>query len=88
MISASGPSLVAVVDVERDHAEAGLGEDPVEHEAGGVGELDLDDGLLDARLFGEAGDRLVEPVDERLVRPFDDGCPQLGHVSEGSAQPS
>jgi len=52
--------------VERHHPEAGLGLDVLEDEARVVGELDLDDRLLDPVGLGERGDRLVEPVDERL----------------------
>src|SRR6185437_5702078 len=51
--------------VERHHAEARLGIDPLEDEARSVGELDLDHRLLDAGGFGEGGDRLVQPLDER-----------------------
>jgi hypothetical protein len=46
-----------------------------------VGELDLDDRLPDPVGLGERGDRLVEPVDERLVRHLGDGGPELGHAS-------
>src|SRR5205085_11509710 len=67
--------------VERHHPEAGLGLDVLEDEARVVGELDLDDRLLDPVGLGERGDRLVEPVDERLVRHLGDRCPEVGHAS-------
>jgi hypothetical protein len=61
--------------VERDHAEARLGIDPLEHEAGAVGELDLDDRRLDAVCLAERRDRPVQPPDELLVRALRDRRP-------------
>jgi len=59
---------VVGMHVQRDHAESRLGLDLLEHEARAVGELDLDDGRLDAVRRAERRDRPVKPRDELLVR--------------------
>ena len=80
-MSASGASSSrASVDVERHHPESRLRLDPIEDEARPVGELDLDERLLDACRLGERRDRLVEPLDERLVRQLGVRRPELGHA--------
>jgi hypothetical protein len=58
------------MDVQRDHPEARLGLDLLEHEAGPVDELDLDYGRFDAVRLAERRDRPVQPPDELLVRAF------------------
>jgi hypothetical protein len=76
--------------VQRDHPEARLGVDAVEHEARRVRQLDLDDRLLDALLLRERGDRPVEPRDELLVRPFRNRRPdpaQKSFASSSAATP-
>ena len=74
--------------VDRDHAEAGLGIEAVEHEAGAVDELDLDERLLDTGCLGERRDRPEQALDEGLVRPFRNRRPddaQKSLVSAGAA---
>jgi hypothetical protein len=74
-----GILVVAALHVDRDHPEAGLGLDPVEHEPRSVGELDLDDGGLNAGRLGERADRAVQALDERLVRSLRNRGPELRH---------
>ena len=74
--------------VDRDHPEAGLGIEAVEHEAGAVDELDLDERLLDTGCLGERRDRPEQALDEGLVRPFRNRRPddaQKSLVSAGAA---
>jgi hypothetical protein len=70
------------MDVERDHPEARFGLDLLEHEPEAVGELDLDNGRLDAVGLPERRDRAVQPPDELLVRALRDRRP------DGAAQKS
>jgi hypothetical protein len=63
------------MDVQRDHPEARLGVDLLEHEAGAVGELDLDDRRLDTVRLAERRNRPMQPADEFLVRAFRGGRP-------------
>jgi hypothetical protein len=70
------------MDVQRDHPEARLGLDLLEHETGAVGELDLDNGRLDTVRLAERCDRAVQASDELLVRAFRDRRP------DGAAQKS
>jgi hypothetical protein len=76
------------VNEDGDHPEAGLGIDPVEEEARGVGELDLDDRRRDPGRLGERGDDAMEALDERLVRQLRHRCPQLGHGTSLARKPS
>ena len=75
-----GRVVARVGHVERHHPEPGLGLDPLQNESRGVGELDFDERLLDAVRLGKRGDRLVEPLDERLVRQLGVGRPEVGHA--------
>jgi hypothetical protein len=54
--------------MQRHHAEARVRLDLLEHEAGAVYELNLDDGRLDSVRLPERRDRTVQPPDELLVR--------------------
>jgi hypothetical protein len=72
------------VQVDRDHAEAGLRLDAVEQEARRVDELDLDDRRLDACGGAERGDCAVQSLDESLVRAFGDRRPDAAQKSFAS----
>ena len=79
--------VVVGVEMHGDHAEAGIGIDPVEHEAGRVGQLDLDDRRFDAGLGGERRDRAVQPLDEGFVRALRDRRPDPAQKSLASSAP-
>ena len=67
--------VIVGMHVQRDHPEAGLGLDPLEHEPEAVGELHLDDRCLDAVRLAECRDRPVQPPDELLVWALRDRRP-------------
>ena len=67
--------IIIGMHVQRDHPEARLGLDLLEHEARAVGELDLDHRRLDAVRFAERRDRPVQTADELFVRAFRDRRP-------------
>ena len=71
--------------VERDHAEARHGLDPLEDEPRAVDELDLDNRRLDAVFLAERRDRPVQPIDELLVRAFRDRRPDRAQKSFASS---
>ena len=76
-----GHVVVLRPHVQRDHPVAGLGLDPLERERGTVGEHDLDRRRLHSVLFGERGNRTLDPLDERLVRPLRDRRPDAAQKS-------
>ena len=81
MIERVGLVVLDPLHVDRDHPEARLGLDAVEHEAAGVHQLDLDERLLDARRLRERRDRAVQPLDEGLVRALRNRRPDAAQKS-------